>query len=80
MVRIFYYHQVNYGLAPCQQIKMEELPGSKYTLETIQAIFGIIAELWPYRLAVRTPGSHPGNPGSIPGRVTTEKLSKYRQL
>ena len=28
------------------------------------------AVLWPYRLAVRTPGSHPGNPGSIPGRVT----------
>ena len=27
-------------------------------------------ELWPYRLAVRTPGSHPGNPGSIPGGVT----------
>ncbi len=26
----------------------------------------------PYRLAVRTPGSHPGNPGSIPGRVTKE--------
>ena len=49
---------------------MEELPGSKYHLSTIQAIFGIIAELWPYRLAVRTPGSHPGNPGSIPGRVT----------
>ena len=27
-------------------------------------------ELRPYRLAVRTPGSHPGNPGSIPGGVT----------
>jgi len=27
-------------------------------------------ELWPYRLAVRTPGAHPGNPGSIPGGVT----------
>ena len=24
----------------------------------------------PYRLAVRTLGSHPSNPGSIPGRVT----------
>ena len=25
---------------------------------------------WPYRLTVRTPGFHPGNPGSIPGKVT----------
>ena len=24
----------------------------------------------PYRLTVRTPGFHPGNPGSIPGKVT----------
>ena len=29
-------------------------------------------QIWPYRLGVRTPGSHPGNPGSIPGRVTTK--------
>ena len=34
-------------------------------------------ELWPYRLAVRTPGSHPGNPGSIPGKVTIEGFIKY---
>ena len=26
--------------------------------------------LRPYRLTVRTPGFHPGNPGSIPGKVT----------
>ena len=25
---------------------------------------------WPYRLTVRTPGFHPGNPGSIPGKIT----------
>lgn len=25
---------------------------------------------WPYRLVVRTPGSHPGNRGSIPLRAT----------
>ena len=25
---------------------------------------------WPYRLTVRTPGSHPGNRGSIPRGVT----------
>ena len=25
----------------------------------------------PHRLTVRTPGFHPGNPGSIPGEVTT---------
>ena len=24
----------------------------------------------PHRLTVRTPGFHPGNPGSIPGEVT----------
>ena len=26
--------------------------------------------LWPHRLTVRTPGSHPGNRGSIPREVT----------
>ena len=26
----------------------------------------------PYRLTVRTPGFHPGNPGSIPGKVTIQ--------
>ena len=34
-------------------------------------------ELWPYRLAVRTPGSHPGNPGSIPGGVTKNILAEF---
>ncbi len=29
----------------------------------------------PHRLAVRTSGSHPGNPGSIPGGVTKEDFS-----
>ena len=33
-------------------------------------------ELRPYRLAVRTPGSHPGNPGSIPGGVTKNILAE----
>ena len=31
-------------------------------------------ELRPYRLAVRTPGSHPGNPGSIPGGGTNNAI------
>ena len=34
-------------------------------------------ELWPYRLAVRTPGSHPGNPGTIPGRVTIKETTRF---
>ena len=25
---------------------------------------------WSHRLTVRTPGFHPGNPGSIPGEIT----------
>ena len=29
----------------------------------------------PYRLTVRTQGSHPCNPGSIPGKVTTGDFS-----
>lgn len=33
------------------------------------------ASLRPYRLAVRTPGSHPGNQGSIPCRVTRQRLT-----
>ena len=37
-------------------------------------------ELRPYRLAVRTPGSHPGNPGSIPGGVTKNILADYFRL
>jgi hypothetical protein len=28
-----------------------------------------------HRLTVRTPGSHPGNPGSIPGEITIEDSS-----
>ena len=31
--------------------------------------------LWSHRLAARTPGSHPGNPGSIPGGITKENSS-----
>lgn len=34
----------------------------------------------PYRLAVRTPGSHPGNPGSIPGRVTMKLLQMQKEF
>ncbi len=34
--------------------------------------------IWPYRLTVRTPGSHPDNPGSIPGRVTKLISSAFR--
>lgn len=38
--------------------------------------FGIIlGYLRPYRLVwSRTPGSHPGNPGSNPGRVTKKSV------
>ena len=28
--------------------------------------------IWSHRLTVRTPGFHPGNPGSIPGEITKE--------
>lgn len=31
---------------------------------------GLVYLMRPHRLTVRTPGSHPGNPGSIPGEVT----------
>ena len=30
-----------------------------------------VNKLWSRRLTVRTPGFHPGNPGSIPGEITT---------
>ena len=30
---------------------------------------------WPYRLTVRTSAFQAGNPGSIPGRVTPQKLA-----
>lgn len=32
----------------------------------------ILFLVWPYRLTVRTPGSHPGNRGSIPREATKE--------
>ena len=31
----------------------------------------------PHRLTVRTPGFHPGNPGSIPGEVTNIATLRY---
>ena len=31
----------------------------------------------PHRLTVRTPGFHPGNPGSIPGEVTNKATLRY---
>ena len=34
-----------------------------------------LRKLWPHRLTVRTSGSHPGNPGSIPGEVTIRDSS-----
>lgn len=34
-----------------------------------------ICTIRPYRLTVRTQGSHPCNPGSIPGEVTKKKNS-----
>jgi hypothetical protein len=30
-----------------------------------------------HRLTVRTPGFHPGNPGSIPGGITKKKSHSY---
>ena len=36
--------------------------------------FSVLLTIWPHRLTVRTPGSHPGNPGSIPGGVTIREL------
>ena len=42
------------------------------------SIFGYVTlRIWPHRLTVRTPGSHPGNPGSIPGEVTIEKVQAF---
>ena len=32
--------------------------------------FVTTVKTWPHRLTVRTSGSHPENPGSIPGEVT----------
>ena len=32
-------------------------------------------EMRSHRLTVRTPGFHPGNPGSIPGEITIENSS-----
>ena len=32
-------------------------------------------KIWSHRLTVRTSGSHPDNPGSIPGEITIEKAS-----
>ena len=37
-------------------------------------------KIWSHRLAVRTPGSHPGNPGSIPGGITIENSSPFGGL
>ena len=33
-----------------------------------------VRDRWSHRLTVRTPGSHPGNPGSIPGEITKEEF------
>ncbi len=38
-------------------------------------IFLTSLTIWPHRLTVRTPGSHPGNRGSIPREVTIERAS-----
>ena len=38
----------------------------RYAISHISSIIYI----WSHRLTVRTPGSHPGNPGSIPGEIT----------
>ena len=32
--------------------------------------------IWPHRLTVRTPGSHPGNRGSIPRGVTNKSTHR----
>ena len=52
-----------------------------------QGIFGILRSylvksnlLWSHRLAVRTPGFHPGNRGSIPLGITTFPSIYYLSL
>ncbi len=37
----------------------------------------ISLKIWSHRLTVRTPGSHPGNPGSIPGEITKLRTSHH---
>ena len=39
-----------------------------------------MAGFWPYRLVVRTPGSHPGNRGSIPRTATILRSQIIRSL
>lgn len=36
--------------------------------------------IWPYRLTVRTQGSHPCNPGSIPGKVTKKLFQTQKEF
>ena len=47
--------------APCVILGLVRKLRSRFTLE---------ARRWRYRLGVRTSGSQPGNPGSIPGTAT----------
>ena len=36
-------------------------------------LYNLLTQNWPVRLVARTPGSHPGNRGSIPLRATKRK-------
>ena len=48
-----------------------------------KSFFGTITKVitdWSHRLTVRTPGFHPGNPGSIPGEITKENGSGLSDL
>jgi hypothetical protein len=53
---------------------------SEVTLFSRGEIFARIVrarEIWSHRLTVRTPGFHPGNPGSIPGEITKVKYPSF---
>lgn len=49
-----------------------------FPLWTVGEFFGKVSRvktIRSHRLTVRTPGFHPGNPGSIPGEITIEIIT-----
>ena len=56
-----------------------------YGLCTGREFFARVSErkisliFWPHRLTVRTQGSHPCNPGSIPGEVTMKLFNSQQR-
>jgi hypothetical protein len=59
--------QIGSSLRDKRQILQKLLKICKYILNNISL------RIWSHRLAVRTPGFHPGNRGSIPLGITTKK-------